>query len=106
MNEIYEVAQFLSIHDFIVKLEKGYDTIAKLSGGQKQKIALARAIIRKPKVLILDESTSALDSISEENILKIIDRLIKEYKMTVITIAHRQSTIDKCDRIVSITKSV
>ena len=105
IEQIHNAAKFVNIHDFIITLEKGYDTIAKLSGGQKQRVALARAIIRNPKILILDESTSALDTISEANILDIVDKLVKEHRITVITIAHRQSTIDKCDRKIVLTKN-
>ena len=102
--QIENIAKVVDAHNFIMKLEKGYDTIAKLSGGQKQRIALARAIIRNPKVLILDESTSALDTESEANVLDTIDHIIKQTEITVITIAHRQSTIDKCDRKIKIVK--
>ncbi|KAF4594834.1 multidrug resistance-type transporter protein [Ophiocordyceps camponoti-floridani] len=89
--------------EFIDKLPERYDTIvgdggAKLSGGQRQRIAIARSIVRKPKILILDEATSSIDVRGEAIVQAALDRVAKG--RTTITIAHRLSTVNKADRIV------
>ncbi len=101
-EEVTSICKLAHAHEFIEKLENGYDTLvgdkgAKLSGGQIQRIALARALIRKPKILILDEATSALDSSSEKQIQLAINKISK--KTTVLVIAHRLSTIANADYI-------
>ncbi|KAH7162695.1 P-loop containing nucleoside triphosphate hydrolase protein [Dactylonectria estremocensis] len=93
--------------EFVDKLPEGYDTIvgdsgAKLSGGQRQRIAIARSIVRKPKILILDEATSAIDVRGERIVQAALDRVAKN--RTTITIAHRLSTIKKADRIIVLKK--
>jgi len=101
--EIEAAAKAANIHDFIVAQPNGYDTIAgerggNLSGGQMQRITIARAIVRDPAILFLDEATSALDSENEELVQKAIDNLRKG--RTSFVIAHRLSTITDADLIV------
>jgi ABC-type multidrug transport system fused ATPase/permease subunit len=102
-RELIEQAATTALaHDFIVKTEQGYDTTVgergvKLSGGERQRIGIARAILRDPKILILDEATSHLDSESEKLITKATDALIKN--RTTVIIAHRLSTVLKADMI-------
>lgn len=102
MEQIEEACRIASIHDFIVSQPKGYQTEVgnrglKLSGGEKQRLSLARVVLKNPKILILDEATSALDSISESAIQDALERLM--VGRTSIVIAHRLSTILKADKI-------
>lgn len=75
-----------------------------LSGGQRQRIALARIFLRKPKILILDEATSALDNTSEKWIQQEIEKLKEECSTTILSIAHRLSTLRNCDEIIVMDK--
>ena len=104
-EEIEKACRIASIHDFIVKQPDGYNTMVgnrglKLSGGEKQRISIARVILKDPKILILDEATSALDSISENAISEALGVLMQN--RTSIVIAHRLSTIMKAEKIVVI----
>ena len=101
-EEIENAAKQARAHDFICQLEAGYDTKLgelgfKLSGGQLQRIAVARAILRDTPILVFDEATSALDSVTESEIVDQLERLRSD--KTVISIAHRLSTLKKADRI-------
>ena len=105
MDEIVAACKVANIHDFILSQEKGYDTEVgnrglKLSGGEKQRISIARTILKDPKILIMDEATSALDSISESAIQDALEKIMKD--RTSIVIAHRLSTILQADCIVVI----
>jgi ATP-binding cassette subfamily B protein len=100
LKEIEDAAEVVCIDNFIETLPNGYRTVigenaCKISEGQKQRIAIARAIIKKPKILILDEAVSSLDSESEEKILKEIKK-ISQIRTTII-VSHRLSTVMNCD---------
>lgn len=98
---IIQICKEIGIHHFIVSLEKGYDSIinekTNLSGGQRQLIAIARALVRKPTILICDEPTSSLDIENENEIVKIIYNLKNKY--TIILITHNVSIVENVDKI-------
>jgi ATP-binding cassette subfamily B protein len=101
--EIEEAATAARIHDLITGLPDGYDTVVgsrghRFSGGERQRIAIARTLLRNPRVLILDEATSALDTETERAVQQAFDRLAEG--RTTITIAHRLSTVRNADHIV------
>ena len=101
-RELQTAARLAAIHDRIRELPDGYDTKVgergyKLSGGEKQRIALARVLLKDPRILILDEATSALDSVSERLIQRAIERTMRG--RTTLAIAHRLSTILRADLI-------
>lgn len=100
--DIVNAANVADIHDFIETLPEGYETVVgerglKLSGGEKQRIAIARVVLKNPPIMIFDEATSSLDSRSEQNILKALKRVSAD--ATTIIIAHRLSTIIDADEI-------
>ncbi|HET9756593.1 MAG TPA: ABC transporter ATP-binding protein [Candidatus Limnocylindrales bacterium] len=101
-DELRDAARAAAMHDRIMELPEGYDTIVgergyKLSGGEKQRVAIARVLLKDPRILILDEATSALDTVSERLIQAAFERLMEG--RTTIAIAHRLSTILRADRI-------
>ena len=102
-EEIIAAARMASAHDFIMRLPDGYDTVIgaagrALSGGERQRISIARAILTDPKILILDEATAAVDTETEINIQRSIDRLVKG--RTTISVAHRLSTLRDADMLI------
>ena len=108
-EEIHQAARHANIHGFIVSLPQGYDTVVgerglKLSGGEKQRIAIARVILKNPRILVFDEATSSLDSHSEQLILESLKQVAEKH--TTLVIAHRLSTIIDADNIIVLDKGV
>lgn len=102
--DLIEACRLANIHEYVVSLPEGYQTLcgpngSQFSGGQRQRLSIARALVRKPKLLILDEPTSALDAESERLLQEGLDKATKGRGITVIAIAHRLRTIKKADRI-------
>jgi len=109
-QEELDTACFIAnLNDFIASQPEGYETLVgnrglKLSGGEKQRLSIARVILKDPKILILDEATSALDSITENAIQEALEALMEG--RTSIVIAHRLSTVLKADRILVLKDGV
>jgi ATP-binding cassette subfamily B protein len=102
-EELERAAQAAQIHELIASLPNGYDTVVgergyRFSGGEKQRIAIARTILRNPPILVLDEATSSLDTETERQVQEALDRLAEG--RTTIAIAHRLSTVHDADQIV------
>ena len=105
MEEVVEVAKKACCHDFIMKLDKGYDTVigeggASLSGGEKQRLSIARAMMKSAPIIILDEATANVDPENEKDLMQAIEELTRQ--KTVIMIAHRLKTVRNADKIVVI----
>ncbi len=108
-EELEAACRIANLHDFICRQPEGYDTVVgnrglKLSGGEKQRLSIARVVLKNPRILILDEATSALDSISESAVQDALEQLMAG--RTSIVIAHRLSTILKADRILVLRDGV
>lgn len=106
-RQVEEAAQIANAHQFISRLPHGYDTVigekgVLISGGEKQRLAIARAVLRDPPILILDEATSSLDAISEKLVQEALERVLTG--RTVLMIAHRLATVKKANRIVVLKK--
>jgi ABC-type transport system involved in Fe-S cluster assembly fused permease/ATPase subunit len=102
-EEVEEAARMAQIHDFVISLPKGYDALVgerglKLSGGEKQRVSIARTILKGPPILILDEATSALDSFTEHQIQEALKKVSEN--RTTLVIAHRLSTVIDADEII------
>lgn len=102
-EEIEQAAKLAQVHDFVLKLPEGYDTKVgerglKLSGGEKQRVAIARTILKDPRILILDEATSALDTRTEQEIQTALNAVSN--RRTTLVIAHRLSTVVDADEII------
>ena len=107
MDEVVEAAKKASCHDFIMALPDGYETVigeggATLSGGEKQRIAIARAIMKDAPIIILDEATANVDPENEKELTEAIENLTK--KKTIIMIAHRLKTVRNADQIIVVDK--
>jgi ABC-type multidrug transport system fused ATPase/permease subunit len=108
-DKVVEAAKLACAHDFIMQLPQGYETnlgevAARLSGGERQRISLARALIREPRILLLDEDKSALDADSERRVADSVRNWAAARGATVISIAHRLSSIDRTnDRILVVS---
>ncbi|TVW93516.1 ATP-binding cassette domain-containing protein, partial [Streptococcus pneumoniae] len=99
-EEMTKICKLVNIHDEIMEMPMGYNTLVSemgmnLSGGQRQRIILARALVKKPKIILLDEATSYLDNVNENEIMQ----KFKEQNITIIVIAHRLSTIIDSNQI-------
>ncbi len=108
-EQVLKAAQLAHVDEFAMELPLGYnapigDDGVQLSGGQQQRIAIARALLRQPKLLVMDEATSALDAETQAQIQQNIDRLIESRSTTLVIIAHRFSTIEKADVVVVMDK--
>jgi len=106
-NDIINAAKNADIHDFVISLPDGYETLVgerglKLSGGEKQRVAIARTFLKNPKILFFDEATSALDSSTEKEIQKNLENISKN--KTTLIIAHRLSTAAYADNIIVLDK--
>jgi ABC-type transport system involved in Fe-S cluster assembly fused permease/ATPase subunit len=102
-EEVVRAAQLAQVHDFVLRLPEGYDTMVgerglKLSGGEKQRVAIARTILKDPRILILDEATSALDTRTEQEIQASLREVSRD--RTTLVIAHRLSTVVEADEII------
>lgn len=108
-SEIEAAARTANIHDFILRLPQGYDTIlgergATVSGGERQRIAIARALLKNAPILILDEPSSALDARTEQQLMEALERLMKG--RTTFIVAHRLSTLRRADQILVLEEGV
>ncbi|MGA7266210.1 MAG: ABC transporter ATP-binding protein/permease [Aestuariivirga sp.] len=107
--EVEAAAKMAQIHDFVMSLPKGYDSLVgerglKLSGGEKQRVSIARTILKGPAILILDEATSALDSFTEHQIQEALKKVSEN--RTTLVIAHRLSTVVDADEIIVLDKGM
>ncbi|MBP5755235.1 MAG: ATP-binding cassette domain-containing protein, partial [Clostridia bacterium] len=106
-EEIINAAKIASAHEFIIKYPDAYETVIgfggkELSGGEKQRVSIARAVLKNPAILILDEATAAMDTQTERSIQEALEKLTKD--RTTIIIAHRLSTLREADKLIVLDK--
>jgi ABC-type multidrug transport system fused ATPase/permease subunit len=104
-EEVVEASRKAHLHDIIMRLPNGYDTVVgerglKMSGGEKQRVSIARAILKRAPILLCDEPTSSLDSRTESDIMNNLKEIGNDKDVTCVIVAHRLSTIVDCDSIV------
>ena len=109
MEDVVNAAKQACAHEFIVEMKDGYQTRIgerglRISGGQRQRLSIARVFLRRPKIILLDEATSALDEHSQEAVQKALSNLIATSNATVVLVAHRLSTVVNADSICVIDK--
>jgi len=109
LEDVVDAAKKAYAHEFICQMKDGYQTRigergSRISGGQRQRLAIARVFLRKPRIILLDEATSALDENSQEAVQKALGDLIEESQSTVVMVAHRLSTVVNADSICVIDK--
>jgi ATP-binding cassette subfamily B protein len=107
LDEVVAAAKAANAHDFVIGFQEGYDSIVgergmRVSGGERQRLSIARAILRDPRVLILDEATASVDTETEAMIQEALERLVKG--RTTFAIAHRLSTLKNSDRLLILEK--
>jgi ABC-type multidrug transport system fused ATPase/permease subunit len=107
-EEVIRASRVAGIHDFIMGLPEGYESPigergVNLSEGQKQRLSIARALVRDPDILILDEPTSALDSLTEQSVFRALPTLVRD--KTLFVVAHRLCTIQDADRILLLNEN-
>jgi ABC-type multidrug transport system fused ATPase/permease subunit len=110
-SEISTAARDAGVLDFVSRLPAGLDTYVSpsaggLSGGEKQRVMIARCLVKNPRILLLDEATSALDAASEAMVNNTIERLMSDRRRTVVVITHRLAIAQRCDRIVVLDQGV
>ena len=101
-DQVYKICEELGIYDKIMSFEKGFNSSVgtlgnKLSGGEKQRVLLARSLLKKSSILILDEPTSNLDSNNEQKVMNLLDTI--KYEKTIIICSHKLNTLNKCNTI-------
>ena len=109
-KRVMEVVQMASLKEFVDKLPNGLESSigeagCRVSGGERQRIGIARALYKNPDILFLDEATSSLDRATEQSINASIEELSKNNRnLTIVAIAHRETSLEYCDQIVNIEK--